>query len=158
MPVGTGVAVEIGTSVAVGDEDAYVRVDGGTGVSVGAKVALGVIVGAFGTEVDVAIVVAEAFAVRADVGASVAVGSSVGIGVAEAVATRLGDGETTVGEGGEIGFSVDVGVLSSRTQPATIPAVTIPETTTTTTRNNPDVTPASSHRTCSQPLPPSPAA
>ncbi len=62
-----------------------------------------------------------------------------------------------VWDGGYFEIIVGVGEMASLTQPPTIPAATIPVTTTTETRNNPVVTPASNRRTCSLPLLPSPA-
>ena len=127
-----------------------VGVGGTAGVSVGANVALGDIVG-LGVGATIAIAV----------GTSVAIGCSVGIGGAVAgtigISARVGDGETTLGDGGDVGIDIGVGVPLFLTQPATTPAATIPEITAAATRNNPDVTPASSRRRCNQPLPQSTA-
>ena len=140
--VGDGVGVAEGVEVDVCvTRLVAVGVDDATGVSVGTNVALGVGVGVEATTT-----------VGVDVGTSVAVGCNVGIGVAVAIATGVGDGKTMVGEDGDVAINIGVGVLRSLTQPAISIVATIPETTTTATRDNPDVTPASSRRTCSQPL------
>ena len=149
--VGDGVGVAEGVEVDVcGTRLVAVGVKVAAGVSVGTNVALGVIVGAS---------VETTTAIGVDVGTSVAVGCNVGTGVAVAVAvaTGVGDGKTTVGEDGNVAINIGVGVLRSLTQPAISVVATIPETTATATRDNPDVTPASSRRTCNQPLQQSPA-
>lgn len=144
--VGDGVGVAEGVEVDVGVTWLVpVGVEVAADVSVGTNVALGVIVGAS---------VETTTAIGVDVGTSVAVGCNVGTGVAVAVVvpTGVGDGKTMVGEDGNVAINIGVGVLRSLTQPAISVVATIPETTATATRDNPHVTPASSRRTCNQPL------
>ena len=154
----SGVEVEVGIPVAVGDAGGFVDVGVDTCVAVGTGVALGVNVGVCGIGVETGTAVGDASIVAVNVGVSVTVGGGrVAVTVADGVATRVGDDNTTVGDGDEVGIIVGVGKLSSRTQPAITTAATIPNTTTSATPNAFDLTQASNRRTCNQLLSPSPA-
>lgn len=173
VSVGSGVAVRV--AVTVGDG---VRVSVGSGDFVAVRVAELAAVGVtslcpypdverkascIGVAVNITVAIGRAVVEGVAVtDATLGVGATVAVAVATTIAisrvgNEVGDGLTIVGEDGDVTINVGVGVLRSVTHPATTAAATIPATTTTETRNNPVVTPASSRRTCSLPLLPSPA-